>query len=99
MILLSWEEGSNERYQSIGMGSVMCERRHFEPLAKKIAVMFRFKVSVDGRYIPFCEDRSEGTRNLRNTVTYKILSKNTESYPADETWGSLSRVLPPGVTV
>ena len=50
----------------------MHESRYIEPLAKKIAVVLHFKVVVGGRYITFCEDRTEGAGKM---CLDEILSK------------------------
>ena len=60
----------------------MCESRHIEPLAKKIATMLHFEVAVGGRYITFCEDRTEGAGKM--CLDMKYTQRNIEAYPADE---------------
>jgi len=63
-------------------GAIVLESRYIEPLAKKIAAMIHFEVTVGGGYITFCENRSKGTRGM--CLHTENSQRNVEAYPADE---------------
>lgn len=65
-----------------GPSGTVVETRYFEPLAKQVAPMFCFEIAMDGGYIAFCKDRSEGARKMCLDTKYfqkKILTLLTIS--------------------